>query len=133
MSVGHKVHFYPNKHRINLSACSFSSPACSSCVFSEAMEAAVLELVTEEDSEEERQRKERIPQKKADIARCWSKYCLDLLVFSKEKCLEEMKEDTENGASCQIDGQEGQTESSSGSGETNKQTNKQTIHSLIIG
>ena len=84
----------------------------------------MLELVTEEDSEEERQRKERIPQKKADIARCWSKYCLDLLVFSKEKCLEEMKEDTENGASCQTDGQEGQTESSSGSGETNKQTNK---------
>ena len=69
--------------------------ACASCVFSQAEAADVFEPVTEEDGEEERQRKERIPQRKADIARCWSKYCIDLLKLSQEKCVQDMKSDQE--------------------------------------
>ena len=44
-------------------------PACSSRVFSEAEEREIIEPVLDDDSEEERQKKERIPHRKADIAR----------------------------------------------------------------
>jgi len=60
-------------------------------VFSEAEENAPQEPVSEDDSQEERDRKERIPQRKADISRCWSKYCLDLLKTSRDKCVEELR------------------------------------------
>lgn len=46
--------------------------------------------MSEDDSQEERERKERIPQRKADISRCWSKYCLDVLRASREKCIQEL-------------------------------------------
>ena len=60
-------------------------------MFSEAEESAPQEPVSEDDSQEERDRKERIPQRKADISRCWSKYCLDLLKTSRDKCVEEFR------------------------------------------
>ena len=60
-------------------------------MFSEAEENAPQEPVSEDDSQEERDRKERIPQRKADISRCWSKYCLDLLKTSRDKCVEELR------------------------------------------
>ena len=47
--------------------------------------------MSEDDSQEERERKERIPQRKADISRCWSKYCLDLLKCSRDKCVQELR------------------------------------------
>ena len=65
-------------------------PACASYVFSGVEESSAQETVSEDDSQEERERKERIPQRKADISRCWSKYCLDLLKSSRDKCVEEM-------------------------------------------
>ena len=46
--------------------------------------------MSEDDSQEERDRKERIPQRKADISRCWSKYCMDVLRVSRDKCVQEM-------------------------------------------
>ena len=64
--------------------------ACSSRVFSGAEETAPVEAVSEDDSQEERERKERIPQRKADISRCWSKYCMDVLRASREKCVQEL-------------------------------------------
>ena len=64
--------------------------ACSSRVFSGAEETAPVEAVSEDDSQEERERKERIPQRKADISRCWSKYCMDVLRASRDKCVQEL-------------------------------------------
>lgn len=49
-----------------------------------------MEAVSEDDSQEERERKERIPQRKADISRCWSKYCLDVLRTSRDRCVQEL-------------------------------------------
>jgi len=75
--------------------------ACSSHVFSGAEETAPVEAVSEDDSQEERDRKERIPQRKADISRCWSKYCIDVLRASRDKCVQELTStedrDTEKG------------------------------------
>ena len=65
--------------------------ACASRVFSGAEETTPHEPVSEDDSQEERERKERIPQRKADISRCWSKYCLDLLKTSRDKCVQEVR------------------------------------------
>ena len=59
-------------------------------MFSGVEESSPQETVSEDDSQEERERKERIPQRKADISRCWSKYCLDLLKSSRDKCVEEI-------------------------------------------
>lgn len=70
--------------------------ACASHVFAGAEESSPQEVVSEDDSQEERERKERIPQRKADISRCWSKYCLDLLKSSRDKCLEEMRSNDED-------------------------------------
>ena len=64
-------------------------------MFSGVEESSPQETVSEDDSQEERERKERIPQRKADISRCWSKYCLDLLKSSRDKCVEEMRSDNE--------------------------------------
>lgn len=64
--------------------------ACSSRVFSGAEETAPVEAVSDDDSQEERERKERIPQRKADISRCWSKYCMDVLRASRDKCVQEL-------------------------------------------
>lgn len=79
--------------------------ACSSRVFSGAEENAPVETVSEDDSQEERERKEKIPQRKADISRCWSKYCMDVLRASRDKCVQELMsteqsdedQDTEKG------------------------------------
>lgn len=60
-------------------------------MFSGAEETTPHEPVSEDDSQEERERKERIPQRKADISRCWSKYCLDLLKTSRDKCVQEVR------------------------------------------
>ena len=60
-------------------------------MFSEAEESTPRETVSEDDSQEERERKERIPQRKADISRCWSKYCLDLLKSSRDKLIQELR------------------------------------------
>ena len=60
-------------------------------MFSEAEESTPQETVSQDDSQEERERKERIPQRKADISRCWSKYCLDLLKSSRDKCIQELR------------------------------------------
>ena len=68
-----------------------SYTACASRVFSGAEETTPHEPVSEDDSQEERERKERIPQRKADISRCWSKYCLDLLKTSRDKCVQEVR------------------------------------------
>lgn len=65
--------------------------ACASRVFSGAEETTPHEPVSEDDTQEERERKERIPQRKADISRCWSKYCLDLLKTSRDKCVQEVR------------------------------------------
>ena len=65
-------------------------------MFAGAEESSPQEVVSEDDSQEERERKERIPQRKADISRCWSKYCLDLLKSSRDKCLEEMRSNDED-------------------------------------
>lgn len=70
--------------------------ACSSRVFSEAEETATVEAVSEDDSQEERERKERIPQRKADISRCWSKYCLDVLRTSRDRCVQELTSADQN-------------------------------------
>ncbi|KAK3747929.1 hypothetical protein QZH41_008848 [Actinostola sp. cb2023] len=66
------------------------SPACASVVFAEVQEKDIYEPVLEEDGEFERQRKEKIPRTKADIARCWAKYCLNLIKEGKE-----MEEETQ--------------------------------------
>ena len=58
---------------------------------------ASAETVTEEDSQEERERKEMIPQRKGDIARCWSKYCLDMLKTSKDTCVQDMRRNDPSG------------------------------------
>ena len=65
-------------------------------VFSGAEETAPVEAVSEDDSQEERERKERIPHRKADISRCWSKYCMDVLRASRDKCVQELTS-TEQG------------------------------------
>lgn len=70
--------------------------ACSSRVFSGAEETAPVEAVSEDDSQEERERKERIPQRKADISRCWSKYCMDVLRASRDKCVQELTSTEQN-------------------------------------
>jgi hypothetical protein len=54
-------------------------------VFAEAQDKDVVEPVREEDGELERERKEKLPKTKADIARCWAKYCLNLIRDGKEK------------------------------------------------
>lgn len=54
-------------------------------MFAEAQEKDIHEPVREDDGEFDRQRKERIPRTKADIARCWAKYCLNLIKEGKEK------------------------------------------------
>lgn len=68
-----------------------SYTACASRVFSGAEETTPHEPLSEDDSQEERERKERIPQRKADISRCWSKYCIDLLKTSRDKCVQEVR------------------------------------------
>lgn len=55
-----------------------------------------MEAVSEDDSQEERERKERIPQRKADISRCWSKYCLDVLRTSRDQCVQELTNADQN-------------------------------------
>lgn len=52
--------------------------------------------MSEDDSQEERERKERIPQRKADISRCWSKYCLDVLRTSRDQCVQELTNADQN-------------------------------------
>ena len=74
--------------------------ACSSRVFSGAEETAPVEAVSEDDSQEECERKERIPQRKADISRCWSKYCMDVLRASRDKCVEELTSTEQTNEDC---------------------------------
>ena len=50
----------------------------------------------ENESEEERQKREFIPQRKADIARCWAKYGLALMEFSRDKWMSEVEKMDEN-------------------------------------
>lgn len=59
--------------------------ACASVVFKEAEEKHVHETVSDQDGEFERQRKEKMPKTRADIARCWAKYCLNLIKEGKER------------------------------------------------
>ncbi|XP_053399611.1 KIF-binding protein-like [Mercenaria mercenaria] len=62
--------------------------------------------------------KEKINQAKADIQRCWIKYGLGLLEYSKEKQLEEL--------ASQSEGEEGETDKRSGSAASGTQSNAST-------
>lgn len=53
-------------------------------MLAEAEEKYTHEPVREDDGELERQKKERFPRTKADIARCWAKFCLNLIKEGKE-------------------------------------------------
>ena len=62
--------------------------ACASSVGEEA----ILNFNPEDFDESERQRaKDKVNKMKADIARCWAKYCLNLLISSHQKKLQDMQ------------------------------------------
>ena len=68
--------------------------ACASCVIAECPEPEEKEAVDlDSEGEDDRQLRERIPQAKANVALCWSKYFLDLLKVSSERIVEEDEED----------------------------------------
>ncbi|XP_055503286.1 KIF-binding protein [Leucoraja erinacea] len=56
--------------------------AASNVIFNQA--GAVSSESAAEESEEERDRRDQLQQKKAEIARCWIKYCLNLLQDSRK-------------------------------------------------
>eukprot|EP00112_Aurelia_sp_Birch-Aquarium-sp1_P004375 Seg1494.6 transcript_id=Seg1494.6/GoldUCD/mRNA.D3Y31 product="KIF1-binding protein-like" protein_id=Seg1494.6/GoldUCD/D3Y31 len=77
--------FYITKDMYNFSRYCL---ACASCVGEEA----ILKFNPEDFDENERQRAEdKVNKMKADIARCWAKYCLNLLISSHEKKLQDIQ------------------------------------------
>ena len=59
--------------------------AAASCVIAECPgDEQKHDSVVENEGEDERKLRERIPEAKANVALCWSKYCLNLLKLSAE-------------------------------------------------
>ena len=69
---------------------SFFSKAAASCVIADCPDEE-LNILSENEGEEERKEREKVPEAKANIALCWSKYCLNLLKISAESDNDETK------------------------------------------
>ena len=86
--------------------------ACASVVFKEAEDSETINppYSPEDDDGGEyfRQLRERIPQKRADISRCWIKYCVELLKSSRDKLLKQLNKNNEReGEDSQQNGSQG--------------------------